>query len=153
MSKTDKNWNLVADSRRNRGPENRFSKARIRIQESRNRFLECRNRFSEPGVDSYNLECLNFASKKSTRSSGTANAYASSRLLAAIQLENNLEDIDLIAVNQIETLPVTVNELACRTYVIGCLIQGLKNGRKINSEDRFRIHQIGFSLQQNCLMH
>ncbi|XP_058449089.1 uncharacterized protein K02A2.6-like [Malaya genurostris] len=85
-----------------------------------------------------------------------ANADAMSRL--PIHDSNNLhriEEVDLVEVNQIATLPVTAEDLAKCTKddsSVENLIQGLKFGRTVEGRDRFGINQCKFSIQKGCLM-
>lgn len=66
-----------------------------------------------------------------------------------------MEEIEIIQVNQIETLPVTVDELAKHTAKdrnVKELIQGLKSGRPVEGCFRFGVNQNEFTLQGDCLM-
>ncbi|XP_062541104.1 uncharacterized protein K02A2.6-like [Armigeres subalbatus] len=61
----------------------------------------------------------------------------------------------MLEVSIIETLPLTVNDLARSTAAdctVRVLLQGLKNGKKIDARDRFGIDQNEFALQQGCIM-
>ncbi|XP_062557343.1 uncharacterized protein K02A2.6-like [Armigeres subalbatus] len=85
-----------------------------------------------------------------------ANADAMSRL--PIQDTNNqhrIEEVDLVVINQIETLPVTAEHLAECTKEdskVKVLLQGLKIGRSVAGCDRFGIDQSEFSIQKGCLV-
>lgn len=82
------------------------------------------------------------------------NADAMSRLPIPEQ-NNYFEEIDLVEINLIETLPVTVDELARLTIkdsTIKNLLNGLQSGREVKASDRFNIEQNEFALQQGCLL-
>ncbi|XP_055585220.1 uncharacterized protein K02A2.6-like [Uranotaenia lowii] len=85
-----------------------------------------------------------------------ANADGMSRL--PIKDEDNkhrIEEVDLVEVNQIETLPVTAEELAECTKEdanVKTLLQSLKFGRTVDGCDRFRLNQSEFSIQKGCLL-
>lgn len=85
-----------------------------------------------------------------------ANADAMSRL--PVEDENNkhrVEEVDIIELNLIETLPVTADELAQFTKEdpnVRNLLQGLKVGRIVDGRDRFGVDQNEFSLQKGCIM-
>ncbi|XP_055615014.1 uncharacterized protein K02A2.6-like [Toxorhynchites rutilus septentrionalis] len=101
-------------------------------------------------LESFDYE-IRFRSSKEN-----ANADGMSRL--PIHDENNqrlIEEVDLIEVNQIETLPVTAEELAEYTKQdsnVKTLLQSLKVGRNVEGRDRFGIDQSEFSIQKGCLM-
>ncbi|XP_053686469.1 uncharacterized protein K02A2.6-like [Sabethes cyaneus] len=89
-------------------------------------------------------------------SKDNANADAMSRL--PVQDEDNkncIEVADVIELNQIETLPVTVDELAesmKNDSTVRNLLQGLKVGRVVDGRDRFGVDQAEFSIQQGCIL-
>ncbi|XP_058456616.1 uncharacterized protein K02A2.6-like [Malaya genurostris] len=84
------------------------------------------------------------------------NADAFSRLPVSTKtLDNVIEEVDLLEVNIIETLPIRVEDLAKSTAMdstVKILLQGLKNGKTVDARDRFGIDQIEFALQQGCIM-
>lgn len=84
------------------------------------------------------------------------NADAFSRLPVSAQTpEYVVEEVDLLEVNMIETLPLTVGDLAKSTAAdptVKVLLQGLKNGKTVEARDRFGIDQNEFALQQGCIM-
>lgn len=66
-----------------------------------------------------------------------------------------LEVADVLEIQQIETLPISVEELAQHTnrdVEIRHLIQALQVGRSIDNCNRFGIDQNEFSMQKGCLM-
>ncbi|XP_062704544.1 uncharacterized protein K02A2.6-like [Aedes albopictus] len=85
-----------------------------------------------------------------------ANADGMSRLpIEDASNKHRIEEVDLVEVNQIETLPVTVEELAKCTKEdlnVKTLLEGLKVGRVVEGCDRFGVNQSEFSIQQGCLM-
>ncbi|XP_058444176.1 uncharacterized protein K02A2.6-like [Malaya genurostris] len=84
------------------------------------------------------------------------NADAFSRLPLKQQVPNNVvEESDLLEVNIIETLPLTIEELSKATSTdqnVKVLVQGLRSGRTVEPKDRFGVDQEEFTLQQNCVM-
>ncbi|XP_062717120.1 uncharacterized protein K02A2.6-like [Aedes albopictus] len=84
------------------------------------------------------------------------NADAFSRLpVGAKTPDNVVEEVDLLEVSIIETLPLTVDDLAKSTAAdstVQVLLQGLKNGKTVEARDRFGIDQTEFALQQGCIM-
>nr|XP_029709454.1 uncharacterized protein K02A2.6-like [Aedes albopictus] len=80
------------------------------------------------------------------------NADAFSRLpIATKQPDNVVEEVDMLETCIIETMPVTVEDLAKGTAADGSvklLLQGLRNGKTVEAKDRFGIDQNEFSLQQ-----
>ncbi|XP_062554222.1 uncharacterized protein K02A2.6-like [Armigeres subalbatus] len=84
------------------------------------------------------------------------NADAFSRLPIAMKQPNNVvEETDLLEISIIETMPLTVNDLAKETAAdssVKVLLQGLKNGKTVEARDRFGINQNEFSLQQGCIL-
>lgn len=82
------------------------------------------------------------------------NADGMSRL-PIVDCSSKIEEIDIVEINMIENLPLTVKELSKATLAdenVKVLLQGLKNGRPVDSSFRFGINQSEFSLQQDCLM-
>ncbi|XP_062708968.1 uncharacterized protein K02A2.6-like [Aedes albopictus] len=66
-----------------------------------------------------------------------------------------VEEIDIVQINQIETLPVTVQELEEYTVQdknVKELIQGLRSGRAVDGCYRFGVNQNDFTMQGSCLM-
>lgn len=64
-------------------------------------------------------------------------------------------EIDIIELNFIQNLPVTVNDLAAETAnddTVAKLIQGLSTGNEVHKSDRFNIEQTEFTLQEGCLL-
>lgn len=89
------------------------------------------------------------------KSKENSNADAMSRLPNADEVCQFIEEIDMIEVNMIENIPLTVPELSEATSndeSIRTLIQALKCGRICNTKDRFDVNQVEFSMQQGCLM-
>ncbi|XP_053698835.1 uncharacterized protein K02A2.6-like [Sabethes cyaneus] len=84
------------------------------------------------------------------------NADAFSRLpLKNKPPDNVVEETDLLEINIIETLPLTVEELSEATLAdqaVKLLVQGLRNGKTVEPRHRFGIDQTEFTLQQNCVM-
>nr|XP_029719798.1 uncharacterized protein K02A2.6-like [Aedes albopictus] len=101
-------------------------------------------------LESFDYE-IRFRSSKEN-----ANADAMSRLpILDERNQHRIEEVDLIEVNQIETLPVTAEELAECTKEdsnVKNLLQGLKVGRNVEGRDRFGINQNEFSIQKDCLL-
>ncbi|XP_058839331.1 uncharacterized protein K02A2.6-like [Topomyia yanbarensis] len=85
-----------------------------------------------------------------------ANADAMSRLpIEDVHNKNRIEEVDIIELNLIETLPVTADELAEFTKNdpnVHNLLQGLKVGRMVDGRDRFGVDQNEFSVQKGCIM-
>lgn len=85
-----------------------------------------------------------------------ANADAMSRLpIDDVNNKNRIEEINVIELNLIETLPVTADKLANFTkddLNVRNLLQGLKVGRMVESRDRFGVDQNEFSIQKDCIM-
>lgn len=89
------------------------------------------------------------------KSKENANADAMSRLPDENETCQFIEEIDMIEVNMIENIPLTVIELSSATKndkSISTLMQALAFGRICNSKDRFDVDQTEFSVQQGCLM-
>lgn len=79
------------------------------------------------------------------------NADAFSRLPINVKTPDNfVEEADMLEISIIETLPLTVEDLAKATAAdctVKVLFQGLKNGKAVDGKDRFGIYQGEFSLQ------
>lgn len=89
------------------------------------------------------------------KSKENSNADAMSRLPNADEVCQCIEEIDMIEVNMIENIPLTVIELSTATSkdeTIRTLMQALSCGRICNGKDRFDVNQSEFSMQQGCLM-
>lgn len=84
------------------------------------------------------------------------NADAFSRLPINVKTPDNfVEETDVLEINIIETLPLTVEDLARATAAdssVKVLFQGLKNGKTVEGKDRFGIDQSEVSSQQGCIM-
>ncbi|XP_053698840.1 uncharacterized protein K02A2.6-like [Sabethes cyaneus] len=66
-----------------------------------------------------------------------------------------VEETDYLEVNIIDTLPITVEELAKATAsdsTVKILVQGLRNGKSVEPRDRFGVDQMEFTLQKGCIM-
>ncbi|XP_058817499.1 uncharacterized protein K02A2.6-like [Topomyia yanbarensis] len=85
-----------------------------------------------------------------------ANADGMSRLpLPDTSAEKRVEEIDVVEVNQIQMLPLSVEELqehVRKDATVQNLIQALKSGRCVDGRDRFGVDQSEFTLQRGCLM-
>ncbi|XP_055543773.1 uncharacterized protein K02A2.6-like [Wyeomyia smithii] len=69
--------------------------------------------------------------------------------------ENEIEESDVVELNQIETLPLTAEELSQATSgdpLVKNLVQGIKYGKLVEGKDRFGIERNEFSLQKGCLL-
>ncbi|XP_058827472.1 uncharacterized protein K02A2.6-like [Topomyia yanbarensis] len=90
------------------------------------------------------------------RSSNHSNADAMSRLpLAITDPESEIEETDVVEVNSIQTLPLTVDELGSATLAdqnVKELVCGLRCGRIVEAKFRFSVRQEEFSLQKDCIM-
>ncbi|XP_053690892.1 uncharacterized protein K02A2.6-like [Sabethes cyaneus] len=90
------------------------------------------------------------------RSSDHCNADAMSRLpLAISDPESEVEEPDVVEVNLIQTMPLTVDELGSATlsdcsYLIELL--GLRTSRQVDQKFRFGVQQVEFSLHKDCIM-
>lgn len=84
------------------------------------------------------------------------NADGMSRLPVTDQSNlNQIEEVDVVQINQIETLPVDVKEIGEYTSKdrnVKELIQGLRAGRIVESRFRFSVDQNEFSMLGACLM-
>ena len=99
------------------------------------------------------LESFNYdiRLKKSTEN---ANADALSRLPNP-DTYNCIEEIDLIEMEAIESLPVSIDELSKYTSEeeeLKILLHGLKFGRECEPAKRFNVPYAEFSLQKGCLL-
>ncbi|XP_062542315.1 uncharacterized protein K02A2.6-like [Armigeres subalbatus] len=85
-----------------------------------------------------------------------ANADGMSRLPISEAVNNKMvEEVDVLELEQIETLPINIEELEEHTSndkSVKNLLQGLKSGRCVEGRDRFGIDQTEFTLQSGCLM-
>ena len=66
-----------------------------------------------------------------------------------------MDEVDVLEIELINNLPLTVQELSEETIkdsAVKLLIQGLTNGRSVDPKNRFGIDQNEFTLQQHCLM-
>lgn len=82
------------------------------------------------------------------------NADAMSRLPVRSEQLPNFDETDAFEINQINTLPVTLKELAnetCKDKEYAKLLQGLNNGTEVKKEDWFSVDQNEFTLQGNCI--
>ncbi|XP_055614238.1 uncharacterized protein K02A2.6-like [Uranotaenia lowii] len=90
------------------------------------------------------------------RSSDHCNADAMSRLpLTVTDPKSEIDESDVVEVNSIQTLPLTVDELGCATIAdnsVKELIRALRTGQSIDAKFRFGVHQEEFSLQKDCVM-
>lgn len=84
------------------------------------------------------------------------NADAMSRLPCNSEsIKEYLEPGDVFEIQQIETLPVTVLDVARETaseIVLANLLSKIETGDILNSSERFNISQDEFSIQSSCLM-
>lgn len=101
-------------------------------------------------LESFDFEIRYRASKQH------ANADGMSRLpVPDINNRKCVEEVDVLELEQIETLPVSIEELREHTSndrSVTNLIHGLKTGRCVDGRDRFGIDQTEFTLQSGCLM-
>ncbi|XP_058817568.1 uncharacterized protein K02A2.6-like [Topomyia yanbarensis] len=90
------------------------------------------------------------------KSAEHANVDALSRIpLKLAEADNIIEESDLVEMHQIETLPLTVAELAQATaedLTVKNLIQGVKYSILVTGKDRFGIDQSEFAMQKGCLL-
>lgn len=83
-----------------------------------------------------------------------SNADAMSRLPVNTKGEAMYDEPDSFEIFQIETLPVTLKELARETMQdksFTKLMFALRHGKSLNKSDRFNVNQTEFTLQQDCL--
>ncbi|XP_029707749.1 uncharacterized protein K02A2.6-like [Aedes albopictus] len=69
--------------------------------------------------------------------------------------DNVIEETDMLEVNMIETLPITVEELAKATaadHTVKALLEGLRTGRSIEPGHRFGVDQSEFTVQKGCIL-
>ncbi|XP_058816399.1 uncharacterized protein K02A2.6-like [Topomyia yanbarensis] len=101
-------------------------------------------------LESFDFEICYRASKDH------GNADGMSRLpVTNLRNMKQIEESDIIQINQIENLPVTVDELGRFTAEdksVKELIQGLKTGRAVDGRFRFGTDQTEFTMQGTCLM-
>ncbi|KAK9729945.1 RNase H-like domain found in reverse transcriptase [Popillia japonica] len=85
-----------------------------------------------------------------------ANADAMSRLIQSKEAPQSiLEECNVFYIQQIETLPLTVNSLAKATAIdkeLVTLLMALKTGEVIPAASRFNIDQNEFGLVEGCIM-
>ncbi|XP_055526941.1 uncharacterized protein K02A2.6-like [Wyeomyia smithii] len=90
------------------------------------------------------------------KSTDHANADAMSRIPVKLcGSENIIEESDVVEMNQIDTLPVTAEQLSQATSEdknIQTLLQGLRYGQAVDGKDRFGIDQTEFTIQNGCLL-
>lgn len=90
------------------------------------------------------------------RSSDHCNADAMSRLpIAFSDPESEIEEPDVVEVNSIQTMPLTVDDLGSATLSdnsVKELLLGLRTGRQVDSKFRFGVRQEEFTLQKSCIM-
>lgn len=90
------------------------------------------------------------------KSADHANADAMSRCpLTKADPDNVVEESDVVEINQIDTLPVTAEELSQATSedkAVKKLMQGLRHGQAVDGKDRFGIEQSEFAIQNGCLL-
>ncbi|KAI5743861.1 hypothetical protein M8J77_022987 [Diaphorina citri] len=83
------------------------------------------------------------------------NADAMSRLPLRSEDTHMFDETDILQIQNIETLPLTVQDIATHTKSDKCLqplLSGLQTGELIDSHLRFHINQDEFSLQSGCIM-
>lgn len=90
------------------------------------------------------------------KSSDNANADAMSRLpVSSTEHKYDCDEIDVLEIEVIQTLPVTVNCIATETKKdqdVRKLVRCLELGKVCDKKYRFGISQEEFTLQQGCLM-
>ncbi|XP_055684592.1 uncharacterized protein K02A2.6-like [Lutzomyia longipalpis] len=92
---------------------------------------------------------------REARSSEHGNADGLSRLPLPQTSEYETDEAEIVQLNLITTLPVTLTAIqeATRTDVeIRKLLEGLRTGKAVSKEDRFDIDMKEFSLKQGCLV-
>ncbi|XP_063825507.1 uncharacterized protein K02A2.6-like [Ostrinia nubilalis] len=100
------------------------------------------------------LQTFNYEIKYKS-SKENSNADGLSRLPIQMKETNLCEESDIIEINQITTLPITVQELAaetCNDVQLKILLENLLLGKKLSPKDRFNIDQSEFSVQSGCIM-
>lgn len=88
------------------------------------------------------------------KSADHSNADALSRLPLA-ETNNKIEEIEVIEMNAIEILPLSVEQLRIATIKdenVKQLIDGLHFGKTVRREHRFNIDQSEFTVQKGCLL-
>lgn len=90
------------------------------------------------------------------RSSDHFNADAMSRLpISHTDPESEIEEPDVVEVNAIQTLPLTVDELGAATLSdssVQELLRALRTGKVVDARYRFGVAQEEFNLQKDCIM-
>eukprot|EP00102_Acyrthosiphon_pisum_P016233 XP_008187120.1 PREDICTED: uncharacterized protein K02A2.6-like [Acyrthosiphon pisum] len=90
---------------------------------------------------------------KNTKCHGNADAL--SRLPIKSEDTHLFEACDIFELQQIETLPITVNDIAHQTIsdkTLQPLLKALRSGKLLRKQYSFGIDQTEFSLQSNCIM-
>lgn len=88
------------------------------------------------------------------KSADHSNADALSRLPLA-ETNKKMDEIEVIEINAIETLPLSVEELSNATMKdenVKRLIEGLHSGVTVRPEYRYNIDQSEFTIQRGCLL-
>uniref|UniRef100_A0A182PW13 RNA-directed DNA polymerase n=1 Tax=Anopheles epiroticus TaxID=199890 RepID=A0A182PW13_9DIPT len=89
------------------------------------------------------------------KSKDHGNADGVSRLPLKEEYKDETDEVDMLQINQIESLPVQVKELGehtMRDSTVKDLVKALRTGRTIEGRYRFGIDQTEFTLQNDCLM-
>ena len=90
------------------------------------------------------------------RSSEHFNADAMSRLpVSTTDPESEIEEPEVVEVNAIQTLPLTVDELSAATLAdvnVRELLRALRTGNSVEGKHRFGVNQEEFNLHKDCLM-
>ncbi|XP_055699121.1 uncharacterized protein K02A2.6-like [Phlebotomus papatasi] len=92
---------------------------------------------------------------KEQKAAAHGNADGLSRLPLPKTSEYETDDPEIVQLNSINTLPVTLSEIQHETKIdkeVKKLIEGLKLGKVISKEDRFNINMEEFSFKQGCLV-
>ncbi|XP_055522484.1 uncharacterized protein K02A2.6-like [Wyeomyia smithii] len=101
-------------------------------------------------LESFDFEIRYRASKNHGNADGMSRLPVTDR-----SNRHQVEEVDIVQINQIETLPVNaqeLGELTSRDKSVRELIQGLKTGRAVEGRLRFGIDQNEFSMHGECLM-
>nr|XP_029711580.1 uncharacterized protein LOC115256768 [Aedes albopictus] len=89
-----------------------------------------------------------------TKQHGNADAFSRLPLKEKVP-DNVIEETDMLEVNMIETLPITVEELAKATaadHTVKALLEGLRTERSIEPGHRFGVDQSEFTVQKGCIL-
>nr|XP_029719642.1 uncharacterized protein K02A2.6-like [Aedes albopictus] len=84
-----------------------------------------------------------------TKQHGNADAFS------RLPLKEKVPDNVIEEVNMIETLPITVEELAKATaadHTVKALLEGLRTGRSIEPGHRFGVDESEFTVQKGCIL-